>query len=350
MSQKRNVQFNKTPEQVLRERRQQERRGAVTSAKRERAPLGGAPEVKIPPLNAQPMDGGGSMEDQAEALRDPTNPLSPVYNPQLAQMAAIQAAKQDGQAPFSVLPPRASEDPRFRPGVGSMISGNQPQLNEDGGYKPKLSEKTVESMKALSEFHAQAAQHQQKEIDETRKPKDAKDTSLLAETNEEEFKKELQEILGDSQIWNKLNNPERRKEIESRLESMDLMDIIMNGEVHQDVPIIPKKFEATFRSVSGEEDLAVKRLISAETGGNRYVMDKFTMMNLCLGLVSINGRPLPSHLDDTRTFKEEKFLDKFNRMIRFPVQMLADLGVQYMWFDDRVRDLFIGETETLKNS
>lgn len=111
MSQKRNVQFNKTPEQVLRERRQQERRGAVTSAKRERAPLGGAPEVKIPPLNAQPMDGGGSMEDQAEALRDPTNPLSPVYNPQLAQMAAIQAAKQDGQAPFSVLPPRASEDP-----------------------------------------------------------------------------------------------------------------------------------------------------------------------------------------------------------------------------------------------
>jgi hypothetical protein len=37
-------------------------------------------------------------------------------------------------------------------------------------------------------------------------------------------------------------------------------------------------------------------------------------------------------------------------LMRFPIQLLADMGVQYMWFDHRVRQLFTKSTEVLKNS
>ncbi len=51
-------------------------------------PLGGAPPVKVPPLNAEPIFGPDgeplTMAQQAEVLRDPRNPLSPNYDPTLA--------------------------------------------------------------------------------------------------------------------------------------------------------------------------------------------------------------------------------------------------------------------------
>jgi hypothetical protein len=150
--------------------------------------------------------------------------------------------------------------------------------------------------------------------------------------------------------WNILNNPARRKEIESRLKPLKIEDILVYGEVRQEVPVIPDKCVFFFRSSSGAEDLAVKRMMFGEQGGDRYMLDKFSLMNLALGVVSINGMQLPSHLDDKKKFDEKLFLKKFDMLMRFPIQLLADMGVQYMWFDHRVRQLFTKSTEVLKNS
>jgi len=67
-------------------------------------------------------------------------------------------------------------------------------------------------------------------------------------------------------------------------------------------------------------------------------------------LVSINGEELPTHLNDKKNFDEPRFLSKFDKVTRFPVQLVADLGIQYLWFDERVRRLFLGGTDELKNS
>ena len=114
--------------------------------------------------------------------------------------------------------------------------------------------------------------------------------------------------------------------------------------------IVPGKLSIKFRSVTGEEDLAVKRMMFGESGGDRYMLDKFTLMNVTLGVLAINNFDLPSHLDEKRRFNETAFLKKHNLLMRYPVALLADIGLQYMWFDERVRRLFVNQTELLKNS
>jgi len=156
-------------------------------------------------------------------------------------------------------------------------------------------------------------------------------------------------MLDDPRQWNLLNNPQRRKEIEGRLVKMDITDIIVYGEIRQDVTIVPDKLTVTYRSVSGEEDLAVKQLMFGEHGGDKYLLDKYTIMQLSMALVAINGDELPTHLDEKKKWKEELFLRKYEKVIKFPIQFIADLGVQYLWFDERVRKLFLGSTEELKN-
>jgi hypothetical protein len=361
------VQFNKTPEEVVRERQRnlQEQRDAqqrdaqarMAQIKQPRQPHGGAPEVEIPPLNASPIEGGGTMQDQAQALRDPTSPLSPAYNPQMAQMMSNPQAppmvprmapggrvSDPAGGPFAPLPPEAAKQPGFRGGVGSMIQGNQPGIDPKG-YKPQISPETHQSMQALAAFQEGARQQQEKppETETSTKLKEAMD-------KEEDLYKELRDVLDDPAQWNLLNNPKRKKEIEARLEPMDITDVIIHGEIRQMVPVVPGKLEPEYRSVSAEEDLSVKQMMFGEAGSDRYLMDKYTIMQLTLGLVALNGEELPSHLDDKKKFNEDKFLKKFDKVVRFPLQLIADLGVQYLWFDERVRALFLGGTEELKNT
>jgi len=141
----------------------------------------------------------------------------------------------------------------------------------------------------------------------------------------------------------------RREIIESRLDTLDFDSWIQHLELRQRVPIIQGRFEPMFRTVSGREDLFVKELIGHEVGGHRYVLDKFAVMNLALGLVDINGTiQYPSHIDQkTREPDEKLFEQKLADILRLPVQMLADLAVNYMWFDHRARKLLT--LDTVKN-
>lgn len=355
------VQFNKAPQEVLRDRRQRDARDHMDRLKQPRQPLGGAPPVSVPPLNAEPLKTGGTMADQAEILRDPTSPLSPAYSPELAMMAqqgprmSPGGGMQDRAGPFSLVDAEAQQQPGFRPGIGSMYKGNQPALNTKvpEGYKPKLSEETRQTMQTLAEFQAVAERQQTMAQEKSADPQKESREQLAANLENQvdsDLYKDLQDMLDDPAQWNILNNPKRRKEIEGRLTPMDITDVILYGEIRQTVRIIPDKLRVSYRSVSGEEDLAVKQMMFGESGGDRYLMDKYTIMQLTLALVSINGEELPSHLNDKKKFDEPKFLDKFAKVSKFPIQFLADLGIQYLWFDERVRKLFVGGTDELKNS
>lgn len=355
------VQFNTPADKVI-EERQAANRQRMADLKSPRPPLGGAPEVKIPPLNADPLEGGGSMNDQAEALRDPTNPMSPTYNPQLAQMAkegalGPQPTVRPPAGTFRTLPPEAQQDPRFRPGVGSMIAANQPQLQQGqqapggvdkDGYRPKLSDESLASMKALETFQLQAQQGQGAKKNPSPEQKQAEDRTKQEIDDDSKMMSELQNMLGDDTIWDKMNNPERKKRIEEGLEPMEFTDIIMHGEVRQDVTI-RKGLTLTFRTASGAEDLAVKRLMFTESGSDRYMVDKYSIMQLTLALVAINNQELPSHLTEDKKFDEERYTKKFEKVVQFPIEFIAEAGLQYLWFHERVRDLFNDETEQLKN-
>ena len=145
-----------------------------------------------------------------------------------------------------------------------------------------------------------------------------------------------------------INNEDQRKIIEARCEPMTIDDIITRGFVTQRVPIIPKKFEPTFTSLSGDDDLALKRLVMVESRGlevsERYLLDKFSLMTLAAGLHQVNNNPMPEFRDNEGHFDDEMFMAKFKHIIRLPFHMLASIGVNYFWFDIRVRKLFVAES------
>lgn len=356
MQGKKPVQFNKPPHEVLRDRRQLEAKEKMSRLKQPRQPHGGAPPVKVPPLSAEPLKSGGTMAQQADVLRDPTSPLSPAYSPELAMMDKKDEPSAKPGGPFSLVDEEAMRQPGFRPGIGSMYQGNQPALaaqkQQQQDYKPQLSEETRQTMQTLAEFQAVAERRQTMPDGKPEEKEGGAKMEELSEELEEDSAmfRELREVLDDPTQWNLLNNPKRRKTLEGRLSPMDITDVILHGEVRQTIPIVPDKLNVTYRSVSGDEDLAVKQMMFGESGGDRYLMDKYTIMQLTLALVSINGEELPSHLNDKKKFDETRFLSKFEKVTRFPVQLIADLGIQYLWFDERVRKLFLGGTDELKNS
>jgi len=141
-----------------------------------------------------------------------------------------------------------------------------------------------------------------------------------------------------------LNNDRRRKSIEKRCKDMDLADLITEGTVMQTVPIVPGKFEVTLRSVSSGEDLEVKRMLyNIRREVPRYQVDAYSIMSLTLAVHAINGHPLPDHNDESGNFSEVKFRKKFELVKKYPTQMVADLGINYIWFDLRVKRLFTVE-------
>lgn len=337
-------------------------------------PLGGAPPVRIPPLNAEPVTGPNgeplTMEQQAEVLRDPRSPLSPHYNPQLAEVDAAVRREQEGSmdpytlrtsrqkqgdemtkqtGPFGgTLPPEAAQDPNFRPGVGSMYAQNQPGIGKGQVQPgaPKLSDETVEGLKALKEFNTKAQAEQEKqaekevqaEVEQSAEDRIADDLGL-----DDDFMKEMRDRRQD------LDTQELRDAIELRCKDMSIDQLIEEGELRQIVPIVRNKFEVVMRTISGEEDLAIKReLYKERQAPDIYLFDKLNMMQLAAGIYEINGRPLPDHLNDRRRFDKDLFLLKFNKINSMPLPMLASLSINYTWFDKRARKLFI-DLDELKN-
>lgn len=367
------TRFNKppSPQQLEEERRRQASQDRMNAIKSRGKPLGGAPPVHIPPLDAKPMtDADGqpmTMHDQAEALRDPTSPLSPLYDPRLAQAAGSQrqmdphAVRGERKAPAirpgpfgGVLPPEATKDPQFVPGVGSMYAANQPALRNRGGQQERtmtLSEETVAGLEALKKFQDEAAKTQEKvAVAEGEKDKAAiKDTGPAVPFKDqpdlsgllEQIRAE-QERLGDDRI------AKLRKEIEARLVPMSVEKLIEEGEARQDVPIVRDKLIVTYRTLSGEEDLSIKRELYGVVGGDNYLVDLLGMMQMTAGLHAINGRPLPTHLDDKRRWNKDLFYAKLDIVKSYAIQMLAIIGLNFTWFDQRTRELFI-DLEPLKN-
>lgn len=145
-----------------------------------------------------------------------------------------------------------------------------------------------------------------------------------------------------------LNNKARRTAIESRCEPMKLEDLIINDEVTQVVPIVPGQFEPMFRSMTPDESLFVKKYLSKmDVQTDQYIMEMYGVCQLACSLVAINGKALPDHRDTNGDPNLEAFKKKLKTILKKSAYVVADLGLNFFWFDLRVRRLL--NPEDLKN-
>lgn len=360
-------------------------------------PVAGGPSPSMPRLDAQ-VAPGMTMADQAAMQRAAEEPAAvppspkggmfqggPVPTPGQRIMPA-PGSRPPGRAmppPIlsgDILPEEALKDPDYKQGGGSRYAASQPNLAHKYGVirgnkrippqqlmaTPKgLSDKTVADLENLAAVQRKAESSDaavEKEAASTsagaagrlgNAPKEGPETKVqLTEEERKQVLKEMDEFdfsaFRERMMKDIINNDDQRKIIEARCKPMDVTDILVQGFITQRVPVIPDKFEIEFQSMRGDEDLAIKRLIMVENKGlevtERYLLDKFSIMGVTIGLRSINSTVLPSHLDDNGKFNEDRFWEKFEKVVRLPFHMLASLGVNYYWFDVRVRKLFVADT------
>jgi hypothetical protein len=245
----------------------------------------------------------------------------------------IEAARKTGgvdglkaKDPVGVLPRPAMPAPRAA--AEAPVS-----RSESGGVQarpkgsPLLSQETAEQIKGLAEASARQAASEPK----PEEPKKVDDEDLL----------EMFDFQGRNEAERILNNKKRRKEIESRLEPMKLEDLLMKDEVQQNVPVVPDKFEILFRSITPEENLYIKRYVAKNDTGqsDQYVLEKFGMCQLVCSVLAINNRPLPDHRAQDGSIDDAAFEKKLKILLRKSGYVIADLGINYGWFDIRVRKL-----------
>lgn len=354
-------------------------------------PAGGE-GVSIPRLDA-PYEPGKTMAEQASAgqpshqqvissamsehartrgsIVEQPPPMPPMGSPQKLTAASLGITATD------TLPDEAARDPAFQQGFGSMLAAAQPQLalkygvirggqrlapqqlRQQAGVTTQLRPETVRDIQELESLAAKQHGLPQTEAEaekEAEKGAAAHSARVGSELKDEDDDKESAIEMMDSFDYDRirdvmtrdvLNNPDQRDLIEARCKPLDIEQLIIKNRVSQDVPVIPGKFIITFESMTGDEDLELKRLVMQESKStevtDRYLLDKFAFMALTVGLKAINGNPVPSHTDDKGEFSEERFWKKFKWVMKRPLHMLASIGVNHTWFEQRVRKLFVAE-------
>lgn len=253
---------------------------------------------------------------------------------QAKQTGGVAALK--GSTPLGHVP-RQTNTPILTPQRGPSAS----PLTDEGGVQPRspgspvLRPETAQQLQDMAAAQAKQGTEVEKEI--------KKD---VEEAKEDLF--QMFDFDGKNEAERILNNKKRRKEIESRCEPMKLEDLIMRDEVQQEVPIIPDKFVAKFRSMTPYENLFVKRIMADEKiTSDQYLLERYGLCQLACSLMSINGSALPSHLDENGLPTDDLFNKKMKMIMKKSAYIIADLGINFYWFDLRVRRLL--NPDDLKN-
>lgn len=155
---------------------------------------------------------------------------------------------------------------------------------------------------------------------------------------------EMFDMAGLGEADRVLNNRKRREDIEKRVIPMSIQDLFTKDEVRQNIPVIPEKFEVILRSVTPEENLAVKQFMAKDgSGSDSYAVEKLGLCQLACALVSINGVDFVDHRKDN-IFNEDCFRLKLKQLLKKPGILVNDLSLQYVWFDIRVRKLLVPDS------
>lgn len=272
---------------------------------------------------------------RAQAGKPPVRP--PVPPQERREMTGGMPPAPMGQDPNAVdpnAPPQGAN-----PAELLQQSGAQPMSDER--RQPRPQEQIDADMKAYAEAVKKHNEGEdQKSAEPEAKTKDKGDDVDQQKEDESWWNWQESDILANSA---------RRKKIEAGLRPMRIEDLLLHNEVKQTIVIIPPRdeddygLEVEFRSISVDEDLAIKRIMSGFRGSDQYISDRYSVMNLVCGLYRLNDKILPSHLNDDGKFDEDLYQAKMAIIRKWPYNLVQDLVNNWAWFEDRVRKLFVIE-------
>lgn len=325
-----------------------------------------APAQPAPAASGLPVPGG--IAPAAATAKPAGSIIAPSGMPQNRPDFGAQGLMND-----DMLPPEAAKDPNYMQGYGSNFAVNQPALAYKYGVIRRGTFMPAQQLRGPTPPAAQqgmAAQFQdllnaqarmaQDKVDQERRERENKDeesaragaAQLDRSLNSPKALPMLDNFDVDTmrQILNKsdvINNDEQRARIEARLTPMNLTDLIVRGTVRQVVPVQPGVLEFEFQSLPADLRIDLKRMITTEAKKldvtEDYLLDKHSLMEVTCGIYAINGQVLPDYRDPHGVFSMEAFMRKYEIVARMNTHMISSMAINHMWFEARVRKLFVAE-------
>jgi hypothetical protein len=74
-----------------------------------------------------------------------------------------------------------------------------------------------------------------------------------------------------------------------------------------------------------------------------YIIGKYSMLRLAVGLMSINGKRLLDIKGPNGKTDEKLLLQKYDFIANYPNDILSDLDINYIWFSERVKELSVAD-------
>lgn len=297
----------------------------------------------------------GQMAQAQRSLSGPTSGQEPTMGRGLrpetiAGLQALQNALQQQPQPQSPMP----NQPQFPPAPPGMPIA--PQAPAPGP--------AVQPAQASTQQTPPGAPPQLRQIEPgaggappPASPEGAVDkkgqvADALSSLDDLEFERLLRGVQRDA-----INNEKERQAVKARVEPIDLIAGIANGEFTQIVPVVPNALIVHYRSITADESTKLRLLLFNMVEKDKRVenvaADVLALMQVVCAITRINGNTLPSHMPNTAAgvpeFDEEAFNSKFKYFRRMPVALVHALGTHGYWFEQRVRDLFATVNETLGN-
>ena len=145
------------------------------------------------------------------------------------------------------------------------------------------------------------------------------------------------------------DNPEIRKEIESRCREMDFSDLVLTGRVHQAVPILKDKLSVKYQSLLASENFWIERRAEGEASTDWGIRSWMGYARLTLSLESINGNDFDPYVIKGDEIDNDLFNKKFKKIMNMGEKLVELLLIHLHWFNDRVDRLYSDDFEKLKN-
>jgi len=220
------------------------------------------------------------------------------------------------------------------PTSGQAMSSSQFMAGPQSLEHKRGPEDVRDDLETLAAAMKQKAElEKRKDQDQEEEEGDGDDALLKSESDEMQMYLDM------------FNNPKRRRKIEADLEPMNVQDIVLYRELRQKVKV-SCGLEVTFRTVNGHESQAildeVGHVSHDKAVSDLYLQEMLAYMNLAAGVRAVGSEVLPNHMDG-RVLNKERFKEKLDHILDFPIQLLADLRVNYFWFDNRVKKTMIEE-------
>jgi len=302
--------------------RVQRAQSKTSSLKGKGKPLGGAPSIPKGKMSALTMPRPDFGDVEEAKVLDPPEPV-------------------DKTSPIG--------------GVGSAYKVNQrlaagqtdgPVSMADAKKKPqdKLSKGTAKALKMMDNA---VKEHDNPEEEAPVQPDlDTEDVKKDLNRADKDLERPRFDVDGLVRARNALLSEERREAIEERLKPLDIADLVTKKEIQQRVPVVPGKMEFTLRTLTQYENIFCLQYVYEFPGSEAYANEVLNTAKLVCSIVAINDALLHSHLDG-RSVDRDAFQKKWDQLVEFPVQMVGDMSVQLIWFNNRVNQLY--DIGNLKN-